>query len=73
MKAPSLLRMMNGVFVSEVKTTMAPSLSLGDPPGRQVINDAGQHRVVEALTELDVELHAQPVVDGFQSAAGNGA
>src|SRR5262245_14064546 len=55
--------MMNGAFVSSVKTTVAPSLSAAMPPRGEVVDDRAEHRVVEALPELDREAHAQAVVD----------
>ncbi len=38
----------------------------GEALGFQVLDDVGEHRVVEALAELDVERDAQAVVDRLQ-------
>ena len=57
---------MNGASVCSTKTTIAPSLSTASPLLLQVGHDRGELRVVEALAELDVELHAQAVVDGLE-------
>ena len=38
----------------------------GEPLLLQVLDDLGEHRVVEALAELDVERHAQAVVDRLE-------
>ena len=40
-----------------------PLALLGDAARFQVLDDLRQHRVVEALAELDVEADAEPVVD----------
>ena len=40
-----------------------PLALLGDTSCRDVFDDRGQHRIVEAFAQLDIEPHAQPVVD----------
>ena len=57
---------MNGASVSSTKTTVAPSLSTASPFCFEVLDDLGEHRVVEALAELDVEPDAQAVVDRLE-------
>ena len=64
--APSRLRIKNGASVCSTKTTIASSLSTASPLCLQVGHDRSELWVVEAFAELNVEFHAQPVVDSLE-------
>ena len=63
---------MNGALVPSTKTTVAPSLGWASLAVFQVLDHVGEHRVVEALAELDVEPDAQAVVDRVERAEAVG-
>ena len=66
MKAPSRLRIDErrlGLLDEDDDRAFALD---GEPLRLQVGHDRGELRVVEALAELHVELHAQPVVEGLE-------